>query len=44
MEEEAELTQAGPFCLDVGGRSCDPWEAIVPRLGSDLFLSILGCS
>lgn len=44
MEEEAELTQAGPSYLDVGDGGCDPSEAIVPKLGPDLLLSILRCA
>lgn len=44
VEEEAELTQAGPSYLDVGDGGCDPCEAIVPKLGPDLLLSILRCA
>lgn len=40
MEEGAKLTQPGPSCRGVGNRGCDPREAVVPKLGPGLLLSI----
>lgn len=40
MEEGAKLTQPGPSCRGVGDRGCDPREAVVPKLGPGLLLSI----